>query len=313
MKAVRIALCFILVPLLSALAACSTSKGVRSASTNADATTARSGGYYLNDGPGRLSPAEVAAIPDAVPRAEPVRAANSKPYVVFGRTYTPLSVRAPYRERGVASWYGTRYHGRPTSSGEPYDMYAMTAAHPTLPIPSYVRVTRPDTGRSVIVRVNDRGPFLQNRLIDLSYAAAAKLGFVGAGSAQVEVEAILQFDSPQAVPVRLAQADAPLAPPPPAPAEVAANPEDATPQSVEPDDSPGFWLQLGAFASPDHAQLAVERFRRELAWLGVGFDVQQEDAFYKVQAGPWPQRAQALDAAARVRRATAIQPFATFR
>ena len=105
-----------------------------------------------------------------------------------------MSQLEPFRERGMASWYGRRYHGQPTASGEPYDMYAMTAAHPTLPIPSYARVTNVANGRSVVVRVNDRGPFLQNRVIDLSYTAAAKLGYVEAGSAEVEVDLITQFD-----------------------------------------------------------------------------------------------------------------------
>src|SRR5690606_8244564 len=143
------------VALLLALGACSTPKGVRAPSGD-DSTigrgagsAARGGGYYLDDGPGHLSPAEVLSVPDAVPRPEPVLARTSRPYTVFGRTYRPMNALVPYRERGIASWYGRRYHGRPTSSGEPYDMYAMTAAHPTLPIPSYVRVTRLSNGRSV--------------------------------------------------------------------------------------------------------------------------------------------------------------------
>ena len=150
----------------------------------------RSGGYYLDDGPHERAPADVANIPDAVPRHEPYRAANLKPYSVNGVSYVPLADARGYRERGVASWYGKKFHGNPTASGEPYDMYTMTAAHRTLPLPSYVRVRNLDNGKTVVVRVNDRGPFLHNRLIDLSYAAAARLDIVGRGTGVVEVEAI---------------------------------------------------------------------------------------------------------------------------
>src|SRR5204863_1791934 len=129
-------------------------------------------------------------IADAQPRVEPIKASTARPYTVFGRTYAPMTQVAAYKARGKASWYGKRYHGQPTSSGEIYDMYAMTAAHPTLPIPSFVRVTNLANRRSVVVRVNDRGPFHGDRIIDLSYAAAHKLGIVQRGSAEVEVESI---------------------------------------------------------------------------------------------------------------------------
>src|SRR5690606_22759323 len=135
----------------------------------ASESAGRGGGYYLDDGPGRGAPVDLAAIPDAVPRVEPLRAVNRPPYAAFGRRSVPMTELTPYRSRGVASWYGRRYHGRQTSSGEVYDMYAMTAAHPTLPLPSYVRVTHLGNGRSVVLRVNDRGPFLNDRLIDLSW------------------------------------------------------------------------------------------------------------------------------------------------
>jgi len=158
--------------------------------------SASGGGYYLDDGPGRAEPADVALIADAVPRDEPIRLANSRPYEVFGTRYVPMRSRAPYRETGVASWYGRRFHGKPTASGEPYDMYAMTAAHRTLPLPSYVRVTNLSNQRSVIVRVNDRGPFMKNRLIDLSWTAAKKLDFIEDGHARVLVELVLPGDGP---------------------------------------------------------------------------------------------------------------------
>ncbi|MCL4743985.1 MAG: septal ring lytic transglycosylase RlpA family protein [Burkholderiaceae bacterium] len=133
-------------------------------------------------------------VADAVPRPEALAVRASRPYVVFERQYVPMTSLEPFRERGVASWYGRRYHGRRTSIGEVYDMHKMTGAHPTLPLPSYVRVTHTGNGRSVVVRLNDRGPFLHGRVIDLSYVAAAKLGYVDAGSAEVDVELITRFD-----------------------------------------------------------------------------------------------------------------------
>ena len=151
----------------------------------------RSGGYYKDDGPGANPPPNLASIPDAVPRTEPLHKYANRPYEVFGKKYTPMASVQPFTQRGVASWYGKRFHGQKTSSGETYDMYKMTAAHPTLPIPSYARVTNVANRRSVVVRINDRGPFHAGRIIDLSYAAANKLGYIGVGSAQVEVEAIV--------------------------------------------------------------------------------------------------------------------------
>jgi rare lipoprotein A len=153
--------------------------------------TSAKGGYYRDDGPGARAPADLDRIPDAVPRVEPLNRFANRPYVQFGKQYVPLTSVQPFRQRGIASWYGKRYHGQKTSVGEIYDMYKMSAAHPTLPIPSYARVTNVRTGRSVVVRVNDRGPFLHGRAIDLSYAAAHRLGYIQQGSAEVDVEAIV--------------------------------------------------------------------------------------------------------------------------
>jgi len=151
------------------------------------------GGLYapgVADGAPEI-PADVANLPEPVPHAEPLsRYGNRSPYVVLGKTYTVLPSAAGYVERGVASWYGTKFDGRATSNFEPYDLYQFTAAHRTLPLPSYARVTNLDNGRSVIVRINDRGPFHEGRLIDLSYAAAIKLGVNVHGTANVEVRGI---------------------------------------------------------------------------------------------------------------------------
>lgn len=161
------------------------------------------GGYYLDDGPGDNPPPDIDAIPDVTPRAEPLLKRANRPYAALGETYTPMTEYRPYRASGVASWYGRRYHGQKTSSGEIYDMYGMSAAHTSLPIPSFVRVTNPENGRSVIVRVNDRGPFKKDRLIDLSYAAAYKLRLIDKGSGEVVVEAIdtASYDAKTAQPV----------------------------------------------------------------------------------------------------------------
>lgn len=145
-------------------------------------------------------PRDLASIPDAVPRHEP-RSARGNPasYEVLGRRYHVLPTAEGYKERGVASWYGPDFHAKTTSSGEPYDMYAMTAAHKTLPIPAYARVTNLTNGRSIVVRINDRGPFVANRIIDLSYTAAHKLDMTRAGTVFVEVE-VLTPDSPARAP-----------------------------------------------------------------------------------------------------------------
>ncbi|PLC04955.1 septal ring lytic transglycosylase RlpA family protein [Variovorax sp. RO1] len=147
------------------------------------------------DGPGSNIPSDLDRVPDAEPRIEAIRSSGgtSKPYTVLGRGYQPITDDRPFRESGIASWYGRKFHAASTASGEPYDMYAMTAAHKTLPLPSYVRVRNPANGREVIVRVNDRGPFVDGRVIDLSYTAALKLDLLR-GVAPVEIERITNED-----------------------------------------------------------------------------------------------------------------------
>ena len=183
--------------LLALLTACGTAPpagGPRGAGDALPARTARPAPATPadpgRDGVGPDVPRDLAAVPDAEPRIEPIRAGGAnKPYEALGQRYEPATTDAPYRERGLASWYGRKFHGKRTASGEAYDMYAMTAAHPTLPLPSYVRVRNPANGAEVVLRVNDRGPFHRGRIIDLSYTAAVKLG-VQRGVAEVEVERI---------------------------------------------------------------------------------------------------------------------------
>ena len=194
-------------------------------------------------------------VQDAVPRADPILAAgNISPYTVNGVRYEVLEDASSYKQRGIASWYGTKFHGHETSNGEIFDLYRATAAHKTLPIPSYARVTNLDNGRSVVVRVNDRGPFHDDRLIDLSYAAAVKLGYMEQGTAPVEVEVM-----------RIAGVD---------------DRRDATNGSYR-------YLQLGAFGSQASA-LRLQSELRGLLRAPVSVSTVQsgDDLLYRVRVGP---------------------------
>lgn len=244
----------------------------------------RAGGYYQDDGPGDNPPPDIERIPDAQPRPEPLHRFANNPYIVFGRTYTPDVSDRPYVAEGIASWYGRKFHGQRTSSGEPYDMYAMTAAHPTLPIPSYARVTNLETGKSVVVRINDRGPFHSDRLIDLSYTAAYKLGIVRKGSGRVRVERI-----------------DPSAPAAPAVADA------AVPAAGE----DGYWVQLAAFTVAANAEQMLSRLKVQLAELADRLRLVEADGMVRLRAGPYASRTEADQAAALVRRATDLVPLVT--
>ena len=148
------------------------------------------GAYYLDDGPEEVIPENLSSIPNAIPKKEPLNKFSNRPYKVFGKTYYPMTSLKPYTATGDATWYGKKYHGNKTSIGEVYDMYKMTAAHKTLPLPCYVKVTNLKNDKTVIVRVNDRGPFVKDRIIDLSYAAANRLEIIEKGSELVKVELI---------------------------------------------------------------------------------------------------------------------------
>jgi rare lipoprotein A len=328
----------VLVPTASALVACSSTP--RSPSRSATPAAGR-------DGPGANPPPNLVQVPDAEPRVEPLRNGGpNRPYEVFGRWYTPLIGDAALSERGLASWYGSKFHGRPTSSGEPYDMYAMTAAHKTMPIPSYARVRNPANGREIIVRINDRGPFHGGRVIDLSYTAALKLGVLNA-VAPVEVERLthdairtgawkqdgsrtLAAAAPAArEPAPVARP--PLVPPsvnPPevpsgtvaavaiAPSEPAANgmaddgvpepPRTARPIAMA---APGYWLQLGAFRERDGAFDFQRKVEREVEWLSPLMAVFTDRELHRLQAGPYASRADAAGAADQVRSALQLVPL----
>ena len=267
------------------------------------------------DGPGPNPPAGLERVPDATPRVEAWRNGGpNKPYEIGGSRYTPLLNDRPLRERGGASWYGRKFQGLPTASGEPYDMYAMTAAHRTLPIPSYARVRNPANGREVIVRINDRGPFSPGRVIDLSYTAALRLGVLG-GVAPVEVERLTNEDirsgrwqragaapgpGTDAGPESAAMADEPE----PAPAAAAAS---AGVPPVAP--GPGFWLQLGAFRQQDGALTLQQRVQAQASGLVPGVALLDDRAVVRVQAGPYPTRDAALAAAERLHERLRLTPL----
>ena len=256
------------------------------------------------DGPEARPPSGLDQVPDAVPRIEPLRTGGpNKPYRVLGRHYTPMSEDLPLQETGLASWYGRKFHGQPTSNGEIYDMYAMTAAHKTMPLPSYAKVRNPANGREIIVRVNDRGPFADGRVIDLSYTAALKLGVL-AGVAPVQVQR-LTFDD-----IRNGRF-------PERARELAGTPVPATLRDAaaerRADDLPGdagalagagFWLQLGAFRQRDGA---LQLQQQLLNTPDDGIDavaVFEDGGLFRVQAGPYASRTQAEQAAQRLRRQT---------
>ncbi|MHB8347217.1 MAG: septal ring lytic transglycosylase RlpA family protein [Acidiferrobacterales bacterium] len=247
-------------------------------------TMPRSGGYYEHDGPGRMPLAEVMSVPNAVPKPGPLSAIGNQPYTVFDKTYYPLQSAAGYHARGIASWYGRQFRGKFTSDGERYNMYAMTAAHKTLPLPSYARVTDLSNGRSVIVRVNDRGPFLNNRLIDLSYAAAAKLGMLRSGTALVEVDGIV----PGKPPVQTARAQS------------GSTVEESAGKSAIPD-PPLLFLQVGAFASRRNAETLRRRLvRADFRRVRVQRSRSSSNALFLVRIGPLPSVADSDRLARRI-------------
>ncbi len=280
------------------------------------------------DGPEANPPAGLAGVPDAEPRIEPIRSGGpNRPYEVLGQTYTPLTQDRAFRERGLASWYGRKFHGRRTASGEVYDMYAMTAAHPTLPIPSYARVRNPANGREVIVRINDRGPFHKGRIVDLSYTAALKLDLLR-GVAPVELERLTFADirsgagrrggspAPADVPDRADPAESAVAI---APSVAPVSPDVAVPApTFEPEAAAlrplasapkGFWIQLGAFRQRDGAESFQRRVADELEWLSPRLAVFVDTPLFRLQAGPYASREEAREGAERVREALQLVPL----
>ena len=299
------------------------------------ASAPRRGGYYQDDGPGD-NPPNIDAIAEPEPKVEPLHRFANNPYNVFGTNYQPFRELKPFRARGTASWYGRKFHGQRTSSGEPYDMYAMTGAHPLLPIPSYARVTHLGNGKSVVIRINDRGPFRSGRVIDLSWSAAAKLGYTEIGSAPVEVEAITPADMPALAVRRSAPSLDPIATTggaqPVAQARAVANepaPEaraiepvavQATPESGrQPDPIPlaggaaGVFLQLGAFSERDNAESFRARVYQSLTWLEHAIQILQRDGLFRLHLGPFRDRVEAAGIAERIRSALDLRAVVVIR
>ena len=256
----------------------------------------RPGGYYTDDAPDEPMGAKMDALIEPVPHIEPLNDQANQAYVVFGRSYKPMTALGSYRRQGSASWYGRKFHGQRTTSGEVYDMFSLTAAHPTLPIPSFARVTNLANQRSIIVRINDRGPFGSGRIMDVSYAAAYRLGFAEEALAQIEVEAIIPS------PVLAAATPDPAASPP---ATTKIEPPARVPLSGG---RGGIYLQLGAFASPANAENFSARMRGQLGFLEAPLQVVGRNGLYRIEVGPFKDRGRASRAAQRIRQAVDLKP-----
>jgi rare lipoprotein A len=291
------------------------------------------GGYYQDDGPGDNPPSGLMDTPDAVVRYEPYAKFANKPYAVFGTTYTPLINDEPFVQRGIASWYGVKFHGQRTSSGEAYDMYKMTAAHPTLPIPSYARITNVANGNSVVVRINDRGPFHSDRAIDVSYTAALKLGLLGSGSNQVQIERLFPGDEIRlASQRRAATSEAQTAPPeiaalmledrvamdsaavaspvagPVASAQVLAATSGGSGKGDDKSGAvSGFYLQLGAFGREGKAEEMSELLKK--SGVSQAIEVVHAGAVNRLYSGPYETRAMAQEAARALPSALGLKPI----
>jgi rare lipoprotein A len=223
----------------------------------------------------------------------------TRPYNVLGKNYVPNTTLRPYKVRGIASWYGKKFHGQRTSIGEPYDMFAMTAAHPTLALPSYVRVTSLQSGKSVIVRLTDRGPFHADRVIDLSYTAAYKLGLINGGSGQVEVEAIIPGGNLGTT--TYAQVTPPAK-------RVAENIQVSKPAAPAEAVEKGIYLQLGAFANLDNAENLRNHLARELDWITEKMRIEAAPGIHRLHLGPYANRSDADKMAERIRQALGYKP-----
>ncbi|MBL8310256.1 MAG: septal ring lytic transglycosylase RlpA family protein [Burkholderiales bacterium] len=294
--------------MLCSLVACSTRPPASAQKpATADTRASRPGAYYKDDGPAAATPGHLDHLPDAQPRVELLHRFANRPYTVFGVDYVPMTSLAPLRQRGAASWYGRKFHGQKTAIGEIYDMFAMTAAHPTAPLPSYARVSYARTGRSVIVRINDRGPFHAGRIVDLSYAAAHRLGIAQGGSGEVEFELLLPpYDSAQSSPPAPVLATAPTSSatlsatqPAVVPATASAAPLSSGAVTA------AHYVQLGAFGNYANAQVFQQRMSAELA---AAPHVQQIDGLFRVRLGPFSTREAALEVRDRAQALLGVMP-----
>jgi rare lipoprotein A len=261
------------------------------------------GGYYKDDGPGDAIPDGLVDTPDAEPKIEPIAKGPSKPYTIFDQNFVPITDDKPFIQRGKGSWYGKKFHGQRTASGEIYDMFKMTAAHPRLPIPSYARVTNLRNGKQVIVRINDRGPFHASRIIDMSYTAALKLGFIQIGSAELEVERILPDEIARMQEDKRRKGAL-------ATAKESADPMtrlasgSAPPVAAE---TGGIFLQFGAYAQVHNAD--AMRIRLLAGWPQDLPEpvIVQTGGLYRLHSGPFTSRETAKTAADLLKEVSQIQ------
>jgi peptidoglycan lytic transglycosylase len=258
---------------------------------------AKDGGYYPGDGPHANPPVNLDDIADAVPKNEPLYKYSTKPYVALGKKYYPLKSSNNYKKQGIASWYGKLFHGNKTANGEVYDMYSMSAAHTVLPLPSYVKVTNIENGRSVIVRVNDRGPFKHEREIDLSYAAAHKLRLIEKGSGLVEVEAIdpSQFTN-QMQKIETSPTITPTQ------SVANSNPDVATQQH---------YIQAGAFGDETNATALQKRIQALDIEQNSKINRVYNNGLHRLMVGPYLTRQEAEQTASNIRKNLNISTIIT--
>jgi len=313
----------IIILCMALLTACAGTSNTKPEPTSAKNTTtkqpngsSKGGGYYLDDGPGDNTGIDFDSIPDAQLKTEKPLVSSNKPYQALGQKYVPMTSYVPYTKRGIASWYGKRYHGRKTSSGEVYDMYSMSAAHTTLPIPSFVKVVNPANGKAVVVRVNDRGPFKSDRLIDLSYAAAHKLGLVANGSGMVEVTAI--DTSPEALKntANITVAKAELTNINPTPTldqsnNITDNILSAAPAVSNEARSTSYYVQAGAFKNEANGEL----LQKKILDLDLAGDAAVTNVYnnglHRVRLGPFANKKEADIHANKVRNQLNISAIVT--
>jgi rare lipoprotein A len=243
------------------------------------------GGYYPGDGPHANPPSNLDDIPDAVPKNESLYKYSTKPYIALGKKYTPLNSGENYKKQGIASWYGKLFHGNKTANGEIYDMYSMTAAHTILPLPSYVKVTNLENGRSVIVRVNDRGPFKHDREIDLSYAAAYKLRLIEKGSGLVEVETINPDQFNQTETTR----------------NTSINAEETTNVSKTQASFGQHYIQAGAFSEEANASALQKRIQNLKFEESSKINQVYNNGLHRLLIGPYQTKQEAEQAAENIR------------
>ncbi len=283
-------------------------------------TSQQSGKYFQNDGPPSSYQADGA---DAQPRVEPFKSGTLRPYRVLGKTYTPITEDVPFSEIGMGSWYGKQFHGKKTATGEIYDMFAMTAAHPTLPLPSYALVTNLENGKSIVVRINDRGPFLNNRVIDLSFAAARRLGYSNKGTARVRVKR-LTFNEIKSGQYSASSGSSTVVATPviqstPAPTyaetpiqTISPSTTVVAPTPVVPDTSTGNWgVQIGFFSAQENAQAFLAHAQATLSSMGteLSYRIVNDNNGYRVILGRYDSQNTARIAAQSVGNNLGVSAF----